>query len=162
MRRMAIGVAVAVLVMGCAGSTPRMAVYKAPRDRFEATLVEVLRGLGDPFSGPAVHTHHSDFTVGPLLFGPNQQRITGLVSSIPEGSYRVTLYIGAVSSRFDERYLDIRVAVFRLEEGAWKLRPISGGQRRGGHHADTFQNDSWLASIVDPIYNAMFARLESE
>ena len=139
-----------------------MATYNVSRERLDATTAEVLRETAYPFIGPITQSTHTDLRVGPLMYDANKQRTAAI--DVPEGSYSVWLYIAVVRSRLGEAYLDIRPAVLRLENNEWKFQRQTGngGMRQGGGHVDPFQWDSWLASIADPIYKGVHARLKSE
>lgn len=156
-----LSLAIGVLACGARTTSVRMATYDVSVAQLAGVTEEILRELDYPHRTPEVERNHTSFEVGPLLYDSQRQRIDVTPGMVPDGTYRVTLFVAAVSGRFSERYLDIRPAVFRREGGTWKPQYATqeSGMRRNGTHVDPFKSDTWLARIADPIFEGVHARL---
>lgn len=158
------GLVVAVVIaIGCGAtqSSVRMSTYDVSHEQLDAATAAALAEVNYPVAKHQAHSNWTSFEVGPLFFTPDK-RPAASTDRVEEGSYRVTLYVRTVSSKYDERYLDIAPGVFRFEQGKWKVRPpvTRHTMNQRGDRFDPFEWDSWLAGIADPIYNGVDARLK--
>jgi hypothetical protein len=161
----AMGLVIGVVVAGGCGATQtsvRTSTYEVSLARLDEATAAAIAEVDYPVAKRETNGNWTSFEVGPLFFHPDKRRAAP-TDVAEDGSYRVTLYVRTVSSKHDERYLDIAPAVFRFEQGQWKFRlPVTTHtMTERGDRLDPFAWDSWLASIADPIYRSVDARLKS-
>ncbi len=156
------GVVLLLTACGMHASEVRRSYYRTPLPTMVAVTEEVI-AAHYPFRIERRGPDAASYRVGPLWFDADRQRLTAVSGEVPTGAaYRVVLVIH-VRGHDDGRFLDILPAASRRTDRGWTpyatSRPLSEFNQRDLRGTDRFAHDTFLASVADPIYYGVYARL---